>query len=121
MKQVGMCVGIMMMVGVLASPAWSYDFDADGVDDVFWRNTQDGSTAVWLIRGGRIHSSGFPGGVALAWQVAQFGDFDGDGKDDVMWRNEETGVVAVWYMDGSKVRVANFPGSASQSFQIQPQ
>ncbi len=93
------------------------DLDASGTTDLVWRNTADGSTAIWLMNGTRIAGSGFPGGVPLAWQIGGVGDVNGDGKADVIWRNA-TGTVAVWLMNGVSVTSVGFPGSTSTAFEI---
>jgi hypothetical protein len=94
------------------------DLDGDGKADLVWRNTGDGSTAVWLMDGVTIASTGFPGGVPAAWEVVGVGDVDGDGKADLIWRNATTGTVAVWLMDGVMVTSTGFPGSASTDWEI---
>jgi hypothetical protein len=94
------------------------DLDANGTADLVWRNTNDGTTAIWLMNGTTVASSGFPGGVPLAWQIAGVGDVNGDGKADVIWRNGTNGTVAVWIMNGLTVTAVGFPGSASTDFQI---
>jgi hypothetical protein len=100
-----------------SSPALA-DLDASGTTDLIWQNTQDGSTAIWLMNGTTIAAAGFPGGVPVAWQVAGVGDVNGDGKADVIWRNGTSGTVAVWLMNGVSVTAVGFPGSASTNFEI---
>ena len=94
------------------------DLDASGTADLIWQNTTDGTTAIWLMNGTTIASSGFPGGVPLSWQIAGVGDVNGDGKADVIWRNGGNGTVAVWVMNGVSVAAVGFPGSASTEFEI---
>ncbi|GJL57656.1 MAG: hypothetical protein NPIRA03_05130 [Nitrospirales bacterium] len=94
------------------------DLDASGTTDLIWQNTQDGSTAIWLMNGTRIAASGFPGGVPAAWKIAGVGDVNGDGKGDVIWRNGTSGTVAVWLMNGVSVSAVGFPGSATTAFEI---
>ena len=94
------------------------DLDASGTADLIWQNTTDGTTAIWLMNGTAIASSGFPGGVPLSWQIAGVGDVNGDGKADVIWRNGGNGTVAVWVMSGVSVAAVGFPGSASTEFEI---
>ena len=80
----------------------SSDVNGDGKADVVWRNTRDSTTAIWLMNGTAIASSGFPAGVPLAWQIKGVGDVNGDGKADVIWHNT-SGTVAVWMMNGVTV------------------
>ncbi len=94
------------------------DLDASGTTDLIWQNTQDGSTAIWLMNGTTIAATGFPGGVPAAWRIAGVGDVNGDGKGDVIWRNGTSGTVAVWLMNGVSVTSVGFPGSASLAFEI---
>jgi hypothetical protein len=94
------------------------DVDGDGKADLVWRNTSDGNTAIWLMNGAAIGSTGFPGGVPLVWQIAGVGDVNADGKADVIWRNTTSGTVAVWLMDGLTITSVGFPGSASTEWDI---
>ncbi|HNP30761.1 MAG TPA: VCBS repeat-containing protein, partial [Nitrospirales bacterium] len=64
-----------------------YDLNGDGKGDLIWRNTNTGSTAIWIMNGTVRASVGFPGGVPLNWQIAGISDVTGDGKADVIWRN----------------------------------
>ena len=54
------------------------DLDANGTADLVWRNTSDGTTALWLMNGTTIAASGFPGGVPMAWQLAGGAAVHGD-------------------------------------------
>ncbi len=94
-----------------------HDLDGDGKADLVWRNT-NGNTAIWLLNGTAIASSGFPGGVPSQWRIAGVGDVDADGKADVIWHNGTTGTVAVWLMNGLTVTSVGFPGSASTDWDI---
>jgi hypothetical protein len=96
-----------------------HDVNGDGKADLVWRNTADGTTAIWLMNGTAIAATGFPGGVSLAWQIAGVGDVNGDGKADVIWRHGTNGTVAVWLMDGLTMTSIGFPGSASTDWSIQ--
>ena len=95
------------------------DLDGDGKADLVWRNTSNGSTAIWLLDGAAIASTGFPGGVSAAWQIVGVGDVNADGKADVIWRNSTSGTVAVWLMDGVTITSTGFPGSAPTEWDIQ--
>lgn len=78
------------------------DFDGDGRDDIFWRNTADGTNAVWYMTGGnQIANAQFFVGTPLAdWSDDATGDFDGDGRDDLMWTGISTGTTLRWLMQG---------------------
>jgi hypothetical protein len=93
--------------------------NGDGKADLVWRNTTDGSTAIWLMNGTKIAAPGFPGGVPLTWQISQVGDVNGDGRADVVWRNGPSGTVAVWLMNGVSISTVGFPGSAPSDWEIQ--
>ncbi|NJS16213.1 MAG: VCBS repeat-containing protein, partial [Nostocaceae cyanobacterium CSU_2_110] len=85
----------------ISSPAVFADFNGDGNQDKFWRNTQTGENAIWLMDGSN------PTGAAVnslgtEWDYS-IGDFNGDGKTDLMWRNQNSGENLLWLMDGSQI------------------
>ena len=95
---------------------FSINKTSDG--QIVWRNTNTGDTAVWLVNGLTLGSTGFPGGVPTEWIIADIGDLDGDGKPDLVWRNTTTGDTAVWLMDGASVSSTGFPGGAATGWTI---
>ncbi len=97
----------------------STDLDGNGTSDLLWRNTRTGSTAIWLLNGATIGSTGFPGGVPLAWQVAGIGDVNGDGKADVIWRHTTSATVAIWLMNGTTISSVGFPASVPTAWSLQ--
>ncbi|MDH3503410.1 MAG: FG-GAP-like repeat-containing protein [Nitrospirota bacterium] len=108
-------------VGIVKNPTGpitTHDVNADGKADIIWRNTSSGASAVWLMNGVNIASTGFPGGASLAWQIAGVGDLNGDGKADLVWRNASSGAVAVWLMNGATITSTGFPGGAPLAWQI---
>ena len=112
--------------GVTVNPdrSWSIggtsDFNGDGNADVLWRNSTDGTLAVWAMNGMTITSSGVVnlGGAAVkpdaSWSIIGTGDFDGDTRGDILWRNT-AGTIDEWQMNGSSIvssAVVNFAGAA---------
>jgi hypothetical protein len=77
------------------------DFNGDGKNDILWQNT-DGSTAMWLMNGLNVISSGGLLGPGSGWSIQQVGDFNGDGKSDILWLNTD-GSTAMWLMNGLTV------------------
>jgi probable HAF family extracellular repeat protein len=94
-------------VGTVAS----HDFNGDGKSDIVWQDAS-GNTAVWLMNGAAVSSTGGLGNVATTWSVVGQRDFDGDGKADLLWR-DTSGNTVMWFMDGSQVTsgvaVGNIP------------
>ena len=78
------------------------DFDADGREDLFFRNA-DGTTAIWYMAGPSIVVAQFLVGVPLGeWSMQAVGDYDGDGRDDILWLSSG-GQVVRWRMQGRGV------------------
>lgn len=81
------------------------DFNGDGIDDLLYRNTRDGSNKL------RSSDAGWYKVVALAsvglsWNVAGIGDFDGDGHSDILWHNPATGQNSAWRSGNSTTKLA---------------
>jgi len=79
------------------------DFNADGRDDILWRN-DDGTITDWLSNANGTFSASttFSTYVPTDWHVVGTGDFNGDGRDDILWRNDN-GQLTDWLRtaDGS--------------------
>ncbi len=85
------------VLGVLrvAKIAGIGDFNDDGTDDVLWRNSSDGSNAIW--RGGDSGQAQAVDGIGdQNWKIVGTGDYNADGKADILWRNSATGDNAIW-------------------------
>jgi hypothetical protein len=88
------------------------DFNADGKQDLVWRDTNTGQIAIWLLNGqGKFYSGAVDGASSLPidaayvgtlndqnWQVVTTGDLNGDGSADFIWRHKVSGENAVWYL-----------------------
>jgi hypothetical protein len=114
----GSAIRLIESAPATANPT-GHDLDGDGKADIVWRNTSNGSTAIWLMNGAAIAATGFPGGVSAAWQIVGVGDVDADGNADVIWRNTSSGTVAVWLMNGLTITSTGFPGSASTAWEVE--
>ncbi len=79
----------------------THDHNGDGRSDISWRDTS-GNTAVWLMSGAQVMSSGWVGAVPAAWSIVGQRDFNGDGKSDWLWR-DTNGNTAIWFMNGAQV------------------
>ncbi|WP_081420239.1 FG-GAP-like repeat-containing protein [Pseudoxanthomonas sp. Root630] len=80
------------------------DFNNDGVTDLYWRNTVDGSHDLWLmgalnpVQMQRVYNE-----PNLAWNVIGTGDFNGDSLADIIWRNTSTGENYIQFMSGANI------------------
>jgi hypothetical protein len=78
------------------------DFDGDGKDDLFWRNTDGSTVAIYMDLSGVVGFR-FMFGVPYAqWRVDAVGDFDGSGTEDLLWYEPSTGNVVRWAMPASR-------------------
>ncbi|UHQ19565.1 FG-GAP-like repeat-containing protein [Lysobacter sp. KIS68-7] len=89
------CAWFLLAIPVSHAFATTHDFDGDGRDDVFWRNTRTGANALWPS-GNSAAQAAMPGVANGRWTVAGVGDFDGDGHADLLWRNRANGANTIW-------------------------
>jgi hypothetical protein len=92
----------------------THDFNGDGMSDIALHDVR-GNTAIWLMNGTAVLSSGAIGGLPTSWSIVGQRDFDGDGKADLLWR-DHLGNAAIWFMNGIQVAstasLGNFTGWA---------
>ena len=80
------------------------DFNADGRDDIYWRNSMSGQNALWLMNGLQVGTLSYVyNEPAAAWKIVNSGDYNGDGRADLFWRNTSTGQNFVQLYDGTQV------------------
>ena len=90
-----------------SGPGWTAitaaDFNFDGMNDVIWSNSVNGSMAVWLMSGTHMLAPGpeIPGPIGPGWSVTYAGDFNFDGMADAIWQNTTTPRMAIWLMSGT--------------------
>jgi FG-GAP-like repeat/FG-GAP repeat len=89
----------------------THDFNGDGMSDIAWRDNS-GNTAIWLMNGAAVLSSGEIGPVPTSFSIVGQRDFDGDGKTDLLWR-DNLGNTSIWFMNGvqvaSSASIGNLP------------
>lgn len=84
------------------------DLNADGEDDLIWRDTVTGSVAFWIFKGGEFVNGGMIGNpVSLDWQITGVKDLNGDRQADLVWHNAKEGQVAVWIVQDAKIAGTN--------------
>lgn len=93
------------------------DFNGGGLDDILWRNTDNGRVYVWSMEGG-TPSADLLGSAGSEWYVQGTGDFSGSGTDQVLWRTTDSGKVFTWNIE-SGVTSAELVGMAGSAWQIQ--
>ena len=93
------------------------DFDGDGKSDIVWRNTTNGTNAVWYMNGLAVTGGGAFNVAPTSWSIVGVGDFNGDGHPDIVWRNTN-GSNAVWYMNGLTVIGGGSFNAASTDWSI---
>ena len=85
---------------ILPFLGYSGDFNADGKEDILWRDTQTGEVRIWYMNGSTILFNGSVGRVGLDWKIVGIADFDGTGFSDILWENANNGSFAIWTMHG---------------------
>jgi FG-GAP-like repeat/Matrixin len=92
----------------------SGDFNADGKQDILWRNAQTGEVRIWYMNGSTVLSNDHVATVGLNWRIVGIGDFDGSGFSDLLWENANDGSFAVWTMRGDTAVSHQFPSPGYQ-------
>ena len=87
------------------------DFDADGIDDILWKNSANNQFFVWFMENGTVRRDNLDvylkdsTNKALApkdrnWKIVGIEDIDKDGSTDFLLRNQVTGEMNAWFMKG---------------------
>lgn len=88
------------------------DFDADGIDDILWKDTAKNQFFVWFMENGTVRRDNLnvylkdSTNQALApkdsnWKIVGIEDIDKDGSTDLLLRNQVTGEMNAWFMKGN--------------------
>jgi hypothetical protein len=76
------------------------DIDANGSDDVLWRNRTDGSVSAFLMDGcNPPRMLTLQATADSAWTLGGAGDVNGDGLTDLLWRDGTTNTIIEWLVD----------------------
>jgi phospholipase C len=94
----------------------AHDANGDSNSDIVFRNSS-GNTAIWLMNGAAVLSSGGLGTVPTTWSVVAQRDFNGDGNVDLLWR-DTSGNVAIWFMNGLQVASTASLGNIPTTFSV---
>ncbi|MDE5111713.1 MAG: FG-GAP-like repeat-containing protein, partial [Trichodesmium sp. St7_bin2_1] len=82
-----------------------FDFNGDGIADIFWRNKNTGDNKIWLTGGDSKKDTVVnPGSFNPVWDVAGIADFNNDQVPDILWRHESSGANKVWLMNDDATR-----------------
>jgi FG-GAP-like repeat/Matrixin len=99
---------------ILPFLSYSGDFNADGKQDILWRNIQTGEVRIWYMNGSTVSSNDSVATVGLEWKILGIADFDGTGFSDILWENANDGSVVIWSMRGDKTVSQQFPSPGNQ-------
>jgi hypothetical protein len=94
--------------------SYSGDFNADGKQDVLWRNTLSGEVRLWYMNGQNVLANDSVATVGLDWEIVGIADFDGTGFSDILWQNVNDGSFAIWTMRGDSATSHQYPSPGSQ-------
>ncbi len=103
------------------------DFNADGFDDLLWRNQATGENTVWFLNNTQfVDNPGTPQRgqdfdylAPIAdrnWDIATTGHFNDDRQTDIVWRHKRTGENIVWLLNGTKFAVNPAAPQQNQDF-----
>jgi YD repeat-containing protein len=77
------------------------DFNADGNQDILWRNKVTGGIVACYMNGVTGLGAGtIADSSDLNWDLIGTADFNDDGNPDLLWRHKTTGAIVVAYMNG---------------------
>ncbi len=81
------------------------DFDANGTEDIVWRDTVTGSTLVWATSPviGQVNGAAAIENFGPPTEIQAVADFNRDNRTDIFWRNPSSGANRMFFMNGLAV------------------
>ncbi len=74
----------------------SGDFNADGTDDLAWRNADDGTLYLWMMQNNATTATSNLGAIGTAWTIDAISDVNADSSSDLLLKNTATGQFYIW-------------------------
>jgi hypothetical protein len=89
----------------------SGDFNADGIDDILWKDTVKNTFVLWFMENGTVRKSvaeisdgtGAKPTRDSSWSVVGLDDIDKDGFTDILLRNQTSGEINAWFMAENQI------------------
>jgi FG-GAP-like repeat len=93
------------------------DFDANGSDDIVWRDNS-GTVGIWFLNGTTVQQTAVIGQAPQNWSLVQTGDYSGAGPSDLLWIDDQ-GNVVTWFMNGSTIASTTTYGNVGTNWMVQ--
>lgn len=78
------------------------DFDADGHDELLWRNAEDGWTVMRHMTRSAPYQDDYLQWIGTEWLLGSVGDLDWDPNSELVWSRED-GAIRIWNLSGANV------------------
>jgi hypothetical protein len=96
------------------------DFSGNGLQDILWQNSADGSVDVWLMNGFAASAQLFSPPVPSDWQIRAAPNLFGNKFCSILWSNSVTGQQELWGTTGATISGSAQIGNADPAWLPQP-